>query len=235
MSAIRKMLRTVRVTELVKYVKKAVKSTSFQIGSNMRLRIHYDPVAETCGIVIDEDGSKDEPGNKKLFIPCRSVAEMGATWSHYAYRIAFIMEYRTAAVMNKAAKLLGNHYGVQFRYQNMNPYAVYLLSEVPDNAGTAKEAVICAEMRKRFISDFPEAETRLEECRRKGKSYAKEYFVICDKISKMERSVNQLYTNLASEKERFPSLHEYEKFKRYWRKIYSITKKINEHPRIVNT
>lgn len=55
MSAIRKMLRTVRVTEAVKYVKKAVKSTSFQIGSNMKLRIHYDPVAETCGIVVDAD------------------------------------------------------------------------------------------------------------------------------------------------------------------------------------
>lgn len=54
MSAIREMPRTVRVTELVKCVKKAVKSTSFQIGSNMRLRIHYDPAAKTCGIVIDK-------------------------------------------------------------------------------------------------------------------------------------------------------------------------------------
>lgn len=72
------MKGTIRVTELVKAVEDAVSLTGYPLGGPMRIRIHYDPVAETRGIVVDAAGSSDEYGNAKLYIPCSSVRWLGA-------------------------------------------------------------------------------------------------------------------------------------------------------------
>ena len=151
MGAIREITRIVRVTELVKKVEEAVEVTKFPIDRAMRIRIHYDPAASTCGVVIDADGSPDDFGNAKLFVPCDSVCWLGAAWSPFAYRIAFIMEYRTAAVMNRAAKLLGERYGVPFVYENLTlmpgtcPMTSLSSGENPKNrTGRLKCAIKCA-------------------------------------------------------------------------------------------
>lgn len=159
------MKGTIRVTELVKAVEDAVSLTGYPLGGPMRIRIHYDPVAETRGIVVDAAGSSDEYGNAKLYIPCSSVRWLGAAWSPMAYKVAFIMEYRTAAVMNKAAKLLSGHYGVPFAYENRNPYAVYLLDTFSvyrdEEEVWEKDLEKCDKMRRRFMDDFPGAAERL--------------------------------------------------------------------------
>ena len=58
--SIHAMIRTIA---LQNKIVNAVSSTSFPIKEKMRIRIHYDAAAGTRGVVIDEDGSSDEPGN----------------------------------------------------------------------------------------------------------------------------------------------------------------------------
>lgn len=238
MGAIREITRIVRVTELVKKVEEAVEATKFPVDRAMRIRIHYDPAASTCGVVIDADGAPDDFGNAKLFVPCDSVCWLGAAWSPFAYRIAFIMEYRTAAVMNRAAKLLGERYGVPFVYENLNPYARYLSDDLSVFRGESeeqdREIEACNKMRRRFTDDFPAAATRVDVCRRENRSYTEEYFVICRDISEMEKSTARLYSCIARSKEQFGSEKEYEAFKKHLHSISSSVTKLHSGPRIVN-
>lgn len=232
------MKGTIRVTELVKKTEDAIGLTGYPVGGPMRIRIHYDPVAETCGIVVDAAGSSDEYGNAKLYVPCSSIRWLGAAWSPMAYKVAFIMEYRTAAVMNKAAKLLSGHYGVPFVYENRNPYAAYLLNTLfaykKEGEAWKKDLEKCDKMRSRFMDDFPGAAGRLDACRKENKTYAEEYFLVCRDISEMERNTARLYSNIACAKERFVSEKEYNAAKQYWQKISSTVEKLNAAPRIVN-
>lgn len=238
MGAIREITRTVRVTELVKKVEEAVEATKFPLGRAMRIRIHYDPAASTRGVVIDADGSSDDFGNAKLFVPCDSVCWLGAAWSPFVYRIAFITEYRTATVMNRVAKLLGERCGVPFVYENLNPYAGYLSDDLSVFRGESeeqdREIETCDKMRRRFTDDFPAAAARLDACRRGNRSYAEEYFVICRDISEMEKSAARLYSCIARSKEQFGSEKEYKAFKKHWHSISSLVKRLHSGPRIVN-
>ena len=222
----------------MKKVEEAVEATKFPLDRAMRIRIHYDPVASTRGVVIDADGSLDDFGNAKLFIPCDSVCWLGAAWSPFAYRIAFITEYRTAAVMNRAAKLLGERCGVPFVYENLNPYARYLSDDLSVFRGESekqdREIEACNKMRRRFTDDFPAAAARIDVCRRENRSYAEEYFVICRDISEMGKSAARLYSCIARSEEQFGSEKEYEAFKKHWHSISSLVKKLHSGPRIVN-